>query len=143
MQTRPETRPETRLDTLFADYADSHRTRGNRICHSIGIPLIVVAVLGLPPLPVALAIFALTGFWYIYQDPRLGLAFLFVSAGALVLGQRIPFWPLFIAFGLGWIFQLVGHARFEKKSPSFSSNARHILVGPIWIFAKAVGAGRG
>jgi uncharacterized membrane protein YGL010W len=41
-------------------------------------------------------------------------------------------------FILGWILQFVGHA-FEGKLPSFFSDARFLLVGPIWAWKKLSG----
>jgi uncharacterized membrane protein YGL010W len=42
-------------------------------------------------------------------------------------------------FVLGWVFQFVGHYVYEKKSPAFARNLVHLLVGPLWIAARAVG----
>jgi uncharacterized membrane protein YGL010W len=30
---------------------------------------------------------------------------------------------------------------YEKKSPAFFRNVAHLLVGPLWILAKATGRG--
>ena len=38
------------------------------------------------------------------------------------------------AFVAGWIFQGIGHARYEKKSPAFFKNLLHLLVGPIFLW---------
>ncbi len=135
MQTRV-----TRLTPLFADYSASHVSRGNQACHAIGIPLIVLAILGLLPAPFAVALLAITAAWYAWMDWRLGAPFALVLAGIFFTAHAIPRSALAVAFVLGWAFQLVGHSRFERKSPSFMRNARHILVGPIWIFAKALDA---
>jgi uncharacterized membrane protein YGL010W len=48
-------------------------------------------------------------------------------------------WGIFI---VGWIFQGIGHAVYEKKQPSFLSNVRHLLIGPFWLFAKWIGYAR-
>ena len=42
-------------------------------------------------------------------------------------------------FVVGWIFQFVGHYVYEKRSPAFFRNLAHLLVGPLWILAKATG----
>jgi hypothetical protein len=42
-------------------------------------------------------------------------------------------------FIVGWIFQFVGHAVYEKKSPAFMKNFEHLFIGPPWVFAKAIG----
>ena len=42
-------------------------------------------------------------------------------------------WALFIG---GWILQFVGHYAFEKNSPAFFRNLVHLLIGPLWVFAR-------
>lgn len=41
-------------------------------------------------------------------------------------------------FVFGWILQFVGHA-FEGKAPTFFSNPKFLLVGPIAFARKALG----
>lgn len=52
----------------------------------------------------------------------------------------LPFNPLLGAsmFVFGWILQFVGHA-FEGKAPSFFSDPRFLLVGPMWFLKKIRG----
>jgi uncharacterized membrane protein YGL010W len=45
----------------------------------------------------------------------------------------LPLWINLMLFILGWIFQFVGHAVYEKRQPAFLKNALHLLVGPLWI----------
>lgn len=54
----------------------------------------------------------------------------------------IPFNPLLAAalFVLGWILQFIGHA-FEGKKPTFMSDPRALIAGPIWWIKKRLGAG--
>jgi uncharacterized membrane protein YGL010W len=64
-----------------------------------------------------------------------------LAASALMaaLGRVLPV-PVSIGlFVLGWVFQFVGHYVYEKKSPAFARNLVHLLVGPLWIAARAVG----
>ena len=37
------------------------------------------------------------------------------------------------AFVVGWIFQAVGHAVYEKNRPAFFRNLLHLLVGPLFL----------
>ncbi len=143
-----------RVARLFDDYAHAHRTRGNRVCHSIGIPLIVFsAVLALAAIPIAgrvtaaEAVVALVSIVEITLDPEGGLVFL-LFAGACDVAARIAVAGLGPRAGLvlaallftgGWAFQLVGHSVFEKNRPAFARNLRHLLVGPLWIARKALG----
>lgn len=48
-------------------------------------------------------------------------------------------WPLPVAlFGIGWLFQFVGHA-FEGKPPEFFHDWRFLFVGVRWWIAKMKG----
>jgi uncharacterized membrane protein YGL010W len=48
-------------------------------------------------------------------------------------------WPLPVAlFGVGWLFQFVGHA-FEGKPPEFFHDWRFLFVGVRWWLAKVNG----
>ena len=52
----------------------------------------------------------------------------------------MPFNPILGAsmFVFGWILQFVGHA-FEGKAPSFFSDPKYLLVGPMWFVKKVLG----
>ncbi|HET6282369.1 MAG TPA: DUF962 domain-containing protein [Polyangia bacterium] len=43
-----------------------------------------------------------------------------------------------LLFGVGWVFQFVGHA-YERKPPEFMSDWRFLFVGLRWWFAKLQG----
>jgi uncharacterized membrane protein YGL010W len=144
----------SRAGRLFDDYASAHRTPGNRICHSVGIPLIVFSsVLALATarigsrLTAAEPVIVLVSAVELAIDPAPAAVFFLFAAGCDAAGRM-----LIAAFGAmpvlglaaslflaGWIFQLVGHAVFEKNRPAFARNLRHLLVGPLWISRKAIG----
>ena len=134
----------------FADYAAFHGTPGNKACHYVGIPLIVLALLALlarVPLVelggynVTLAEVALVAVtaYYLTLDAALAAIMLAASVGLLFLGRPLPVWVSVALFVVGRIFQLIGHYVYEKRSPAFFRNLAHLLVGPLWIVAKAVG----
>ncbi|PYQ08725.1 MAG: hypothetical protein DMF82_00925 [Acidobacteria bacterium] len=134
----------------FADYAAFHGTPGNKACHYVGIPLIVLALLALlarVPLVelggynVTLAEVALVAVtaYYLTLDAALAAIMLAASVGLLFLGRPLPVWVSVALFVVGWIFQFIGHYVYEKRSPAFFRNLAHLLVGPLWIVAKAVG----
>jgi len=138
------------LRSHFDDYAAFHRTAGNQTCHYIGIPAIVLAILAmLAKVPlVTLSGFLVTGaealvlavtLYYLTLDTKLAFSMLAASALLAALGRWIPFWPGLALFVLGWVFQYVGHYTYEKKAPAFYRNFAHLLVGPLWILAKATG----
>jgi uncharacterized membrane protein YGL010W len=133
-----------RVDALLADYGSYHRTRGNLACHSIGIPLIVFGVLGfllsirLPlgavETTVAEAAIAAAVVYYAFLDPLLALGILVPLALLDLAARAVGDWRIAAAaFVIGWIFQGVGHARYEKKSPAFMRNVVHLLVGPLFL----------
>jgi uncharacterized membrane protein YGL010W len=138
------------LRAHFADYAAFHGTAGNKACHYVGIPLIVLALLALLA---RVPLFAVGGFevtlaeialvvvtaYYLTLDVVLAAIMLAASVGLLVLGRPMPVWVAAVLFVLGWIFQFIGHYVYEKRSPAFFRNLAHLLVGPLWIVAKAVG----
>jgi len=110
---------------LRDDYARYHTTAGNRVCHIIGIPLIMLAVVRWVG-PAAAVVLPL----YLVWHPGLGIAMGLVVAGMAAVAPQLPVWAALV---LGWIFQLAGHSLYERKSPAFADNLIHILVGPMWI----------
>ena len=140
----------TALRAHFDDYAAFHRTPGNRICHSFGIPLIVLSSLALLA---AVPLFTIAGFtvtlaevlivlftiYYLTLDATLGLFMLTAYAALDLVGRYLPPWPALAVFVIGWILQGVGHYVYEKNSPAFFRNFAHMAVGQLWILAKATG----
>ena len=132
------------LDPLWADYDEHHRTGGNKFCHMLGIPLIIVGLMGLLlalphfdvfGLPVDLAILLVfgAGVVYVFLDAKLGAA-MFVVDVALYLVAREINWKVALGlFLVGWVFQFIGHGVYEKRAPAFSKNLAHLLVGPLWV----------
>lgn len=143
-----------RLQAYFNDYGNYHQTRGNQITHFFGISFILIGLLGL----LSSLVLGL-GFWnptetaylrldggtllillvlpyYFYLDWKISIPYGFVIFGLYFLGRALPStvcWTLFVS---GWILQGVGHYRYEKRSPAFFKNFTHLLIGPLWIFAK-------
>src|SRR5262245_26573135 len=138
------------LQSHFADYAAFHRTPGNKACHLVGIPLIVLTVVALLAqvplatvggftLTLAEVVMAAVVVYYLTLDAGLAVLMLLASAAFDVLGRRIPPLVSLGVFVFGWILQFVGHYVYEKKSPVFFRNLTHLLVGPLWILAKVTG----
>jgi uncharacterized membrane protein YGL010W len=131
-----------KLDELLVDYASYHRTRGNILCHTIGIPLIVyalIALLLLLPLSGTLItaaeiVIVLSFVYYISLDYKLAIAMLVATSLLDVLARWIDN-PMFAVGGMviGWIFQAIGHMVCEKKSPAFFRNLQHLLIGPLFV----------
>jgi uncharacterized membrane protein YGL010W len=84
-------------------YEQSHQNPVNRVCHTIGIPLIALS------LPLFIIAWWVPNMW----------------------------WVPTAMFGIGWVFQFVGHW-FEGKPPEFFKDWRFLFVGLRWWFKKAI-----
>ena len=138
------------LRSYLAEYASFHRTSGNQACHYAAIPVIVLSIFALlariPVLPLggftvtlSEVVIVLSTVYYLTLDARLALLMLVASLGLDALGRFLPPTLALSLFVLGWVIQYVGHYVYEKKSPAFYRNLVHLLVGPLWILAKALG----
>lgn len=143
-----------RLSVHFDDYYEDHKTKGNQRTHMIGIPLIMISLLGMLSHVYfgseehAAAILRLDGgsllllgaaFWYLTLDWKIALPFTLVAFGMYEFGRSLN-WPVLIGLQVaGWVSQYVGHYVYEKRSPAFYRNLKHTLIGPLWVFAKMIG----
>lgn len=140
-----------RLQHYFAEYASFHEHGANKFFHYLGIPILTVAIPALlahVPLhafnewlriDLGIILWLLVSIWYITLSPSLGIIFSLVCLIAYFLLRDLNIWVLWGLFVAGWIFQFVGHAVYEKKSPAFMKNFEHLFIGPLWVFAKAIG----
>lgn len=130
-----------RVDALLADYRSYHRTRGNLICHAFGITLIVYGALALlRQIPIgggftaAEALIAAAFLFYLTLNVTLAVAILMAVSLLDLIARAAADWRVGLAaFIVGWIFQGIGHARFEKNSPAFLRNLVHLLIGPLFL----------
>lgn len=128
---------------LFGEYASFHNDPRNRVCHAVGIPLILLGILGLTaqvrigPIDLAIVLGALTLVYYAVIDQRGAFVSLLVFAVLYEVGVRVGWQVDGGAFVVGWAFQLVGH-RLEGTKPKFLDNLIYLLVGPLYIFDEGV-----
>jgi uncharacterized membrane protein YGL010W len=138
------------LKTRLGEYGNFHQTAGNRACHWVGIPLIVLSLFGLlARLPIAsvgdvqwtAAEVVIVGALAYYARLDLGLAALMVPLVIALdaVGRWLPPGVDGALLAVGWVFQFVGHAVYEKRSPAFFGDLIHLLIGPLFLLAKAVG----
>jgi uncharacterized membrane protein YGL010W len=138
------------IESLLTDYASYHQTRGNKICHFIGIPLIIFSLFALLReisifsfVTAAELLIVLSMIYYLMLDVRLALGMLLVSVLIDLLAWKIGDLRIgVVALITGWIFQAIGHAVFEKRSPAFTKNLVHLLIGPLFLLAEIL-PGRG
>jgi uncharacterized membrane protein YGL010W len=143
------------LTDQLSKYAAFHRDRRNIVTHFIGIPLIVLAVAALLSRPAwaladsglvltpALILFCAATFYYLALDIPFGMAMGAVSAVSVIFGHwtatlSTPSW-LAVGGGLfviGWVFQFVGHIRYEHRKPAFVDDIIGLLIGPLFVLAE-------
>ena len=81
---------------------------------------------------------SLSVLYYLTLDVRL-------AAGMLLVAGLLDYaaWKFadvkigLIALIIGWIFQGIGHAVYEKRSPAFTRNLIHLLIGPMFLLNEA------
>jgi uncharacterized membrane protein YGL010W len=141
----------SRFDRYLADYGRYHADARNEATHAIGIPIIVLSILMLAaraelfsiggvPVDLAAIVAIAATIFYVTLNVGLGVAMGVVLAllyliATRILGASIPIAiALFVA---GWALQFLGHV-WEGQRPAFTKNAVHLLVGPIWLLARAL-----
>ena len=139
---------------LLLEYAKYHHDERNCLMHIIGNPILAVAVfLPFSLLPVtvfgvqtnaaALSVIPALVLW-MALDLTIGLAIVATAAplllaAALIAGHVSAVWVWIIAIGLsvfGWVLQFIGHKYFEGGWPALLDNPIHMLMSPMFVFAK-------
>ncbi len=129
------------LSRLFEDYGSYHRHPTNKLCHYVGIPMIVFTLVGLlwKLSPALAAVVALAAVLYdLRLSVRLTVPFAVFVVLSAALAPGLSAAVLWTGFLLGWALQFVGHFLYEKKAPAFFENLRQLLVGPLWIIGTLV-----
>jgi uncharacterized membrane protein YGL010W len=138
----------------LAAYADYHRDARNCAMHVIGNPILFLAAV-LPPSLLSVTVFGVqTNVAVLLVTPALILWIMFdIGIGLAIVGAAIPLlfaaaliashagvaWVWTITGGLivtGWALQIVGHSWFEHRRPALLDNPIHMLISPMFIFAK-------
>ncbi len=156
-----------KIDTLLAEYGESHQTTFNKIVHYFCVPAIFFSLIGLLSLiptgevleyfvPQAMASYAHVGslviilglFYYLRLSFPLFTGMLLFSTlvlkgiHLLEMLNYAPIWVIMTSiFVLAWIAQFIGH-NHEGKKPSFLKDIQFLMIGPAWTFShlfKALG----
>ena len=146
------------IDILFDQYAESHQDPSNKLIHWVCVPLIVFSILGLVwsiPFPHldflgkyngylnwASFLIAFSIYYYYKLSPVMSyFMLLFVFAMSIMVVQLEKWeasggpavWLVCaVIFVLAWAGQFFGH-RIEGKKPSFLTDVKFLLIGPIWL----------
>jgi uncharacterized membrane protein YGL010W len=138
----------------IAAYADAHRDRVNGWMHIIGNPILFIAVV-LPLCLVPVHIFGLQTsaapllvipaliVWMAF-DLGIGLAIVATSIPLLWIAAVIAgsvsltaMWIIAVSlFVIGWGMQIIGHKLFEHNWPSLLQDPLHMLMSPMYVYAK-------
>jgi uncharacterized membrane protein YGL010W len=136
-----QTAQSRNIDTLLAQYSESHRNPTNELIHFVCVPLIVFSLLGiLWAIHPVLALAAVgAAMWYYLQLSKpfaVGmLAMAILMLAILAAMPPVTVLPLSIAvFVVSWIGQFIGH-KIEGKKPSFLDDMRFLLVGPLFVLS--------
>ena len=85
------------IRSLFADYASHHQTKGNKVFHRVGIPMIMLTLIGMlvrvpvyGPVNVAMLLIAVAEVVYLMLEWRLALVMLAVSVAMYFAGAWLP-----------------------------------------------------
>jgi uncharacterized membrane protein YGL010W len=138
----------------LAAYADYHRDPRNCATHVVGNPILFLAavlplsLLSITPFGVqinaaVLLVIPALILW-IVLDVSIGLAIVGVAipllfAAAMIASHVSVAWVWTITGGLivvGWALQILGHSLFERRRPALLDNPIHMLISPMYIFAK-------
>ncbi|MRW92562.1 DUF962 domain-containing protein [Duganella sp. FT80W] len=129
------------IDTLLAQYSESHVHPTNELIHFVCVPVIMFTLLGLlwalhPA--VALTFTAAAMLYYLRLSPRFAVGMAVMAAVMLAILVTLPpatVLPLSITvFVLAWIGQFIGH-KIEGKKPSFFDDLRFLLIGPLFVLS--------
>ncbi|HND86965.1 MAG TPA: DUF962 domain-containing protein [Saprospiraceae bacterium] len=141
------------IESLLAEYGESHQNPTNKMVHWVCVPTIVFSVIGLLygvkfgdlsllglPVNLATVVLTLALLYYIRVSPTLAVGFLLFALICLYLCGRIeqggaPLWRVcLILFVVAWIGQFWGH-KVEGKKPSFLKDVQFLLIGPAWLLS--------
>jgi uncharacterized membrane protein YGL010W len=138
----------------LAEYANYHRDQRNCLMHIIGNPILfMAAVLPLSLLSVtvfgvqtsaALLLVIPALILWISWDIGLGLAIVAAAIPLLliaaIIANQVSVAGVWIVTALltviGWALQIVGHQFFEQRRPALFDNPIHMLISPMYLFAK-------
>lgn len=135
------------LNSYLTEYAESHRNKTNVAIHNIAVPLIMWSLLGFlhsftlgsPDFHASyILIFFAMIYYALFKKPLVLLGMGFVTllmVGSFFVVPELRIVSL-VVFFLSWVAQFYGH-KVEGKKPSFFKDLLFLLIGPVWVMAKA------
>lgn len=146
-----------KIDSLLAEYGESHQTKLNIAIHYICVPVIFFSLIGLLasiPMPdvildnvpnaiipythlgTLVIIFGLLYYFKLSKPLFVGMIIFSVIVLLVIelinLSITIPLWYIMLAiFVIAWVGQFIGH-NHEGKKPSFLKDLQFLMIGPAW-----------
>ena len=138
----------------LAEYANYHRDQRNCLMHIVGNPILFVAavlpltllsatVFGVQTSAAVLLVIPALILW-ISWDVGLGLGIVVAAIPLLFIATIIAnhvsvaaVWMITALLTIiGWALQIIGHQFFEQRRPALLDNPIHMLISPMYLFAK-------
>jgi uncharacterized membrane protein YGL010W len=148
METTTKINKFTNLQYWFKEYQKDHTTQGNIRTHYIGVPAVTLSLLGLlNPISFNIGTSSVTAtmilllvamLWYVILDVKLAALIAIPMATLYYMASLISFEIHVVIHIISWALQLIGHYKYEGKSPSFFKSLPQLLIGPIFIYCKAI-----
>ena len=135
------------LNSYLTEYQESHRNPTNVAIHNIAVPLIMWSLLGFlhsftlgsPNFHLSYILIAMAMIYYaLFKKPLVlfGMGFVtLIMVGTYFVVPELRMVSITV-FVLSWIAQFYGH-KLEGKKPSFFKDLLFLLIGPVWVLAKA------
>ncbi|ADV51228.1 DUF962 domain-containing protein [Cellulophaga sp. E16_2] len=146
-----------KIDTLLAEYGESHQTKFNIAIHYICVPVIFFSLIGLlASIPVSdtvihafpeflqsyvhfgALVIVLGLFYYLSLSKTLFVGMLLFSIlvllgiDVILVSTSLALWiPMLVLFVIAWVGQFIGH-NHEGKKPSFLKDLQFLMIGPAW-----------
>ncbi|MBM74574.1 MAG: hypothetical protein CMK59_04165 [Proteobacteria bacterium] len=146
------------LTQLLSEYAEDHTHPTNRSFHKVGVPLVLFHILAMldwvhiyPSVDIVTEatgaytlslghIFAvLVAIWYIRLSLKLAAVVGVAALLCFAISPHVGFMGVISVTILAWVFQLIGHGVYEKRTPAFLRNLLQLLVGPLFMAALLLG----
>jgi uncharacterized membrane protein YGL010W len=138
----------------LAEYANYHRDQRNCLMHIVGNPILFVAavlpltllsatVFGVQTSAAVLLVIPALILW-ISWDVGLGLGIVVAAIPLLfiatIIANHVSVAAVWMITALltviGWALQIAGHQFFERRQPALLDNPIHMLISPMYLFAK-------
>ena len=138
----------------LAEYANYHRDQRNCLMHIVGNPVLFVAavlplsllsvtVFGVQTSAAVLLVIPALILW-ISWDVGLGLGIVAAAVPLLfiatIIANHVSVAAVWMITALltviGWALQIAGHQFFERRQPALLDNPIHMLISPMYLFAK-------